>query len=166
MRDFLPQINACDDFVPNTVGYGLNPSAPDATLGGILPDFTQADWKLDPDNCLPAGTSSVSGTLSVPAYNGHGPIYIQIFRYFGQNIIDPDIRLGIQIIYPDEFTEGMIYSLGKLDKDFNGILTSDDLITYTSSFTTQSNQTNLNLRLTGSYMGGMPWVHMLLLFDN
>jgi hypothetical protein len=174
VRDFLPLINACDDFEPNTVGYGLNPSAPDATLGGIMPDFTQADWKLDPDNCLPAGTSSVSGTLSVPAYNGNGPIYIQIFRNFGQNIIDLDIRLGIQVIYPDEFTEGMVYSLGNLpsgypvyiaawwDKDFNGILTSDDLITYTASFTTQSNQTNLNLRLTGRYMGAIPWVHMLL----
>jgi hypothetical protein len=156
----------------------LNPSAPDATLGGILPDFTQADWKLDPDDCVPAGTSSLAGTLSVPTYNGSGPIYIQIFQYFGQKIMDPDIRLGIQVIYPNEFTGGMIYNLANLpsgypvyiavwwDKDFNGILTSDDLISYTSSFTTQSNPTNMNLRLTSRYMVGTPWVHMLLLFDN
>jgi len=178
VRDFLPLFNACDNFVPNTVGYGLNPSAPDATLGGILPDYIQSDWNIDPDNCTPAGSSSVSGTLSVPEYNGQGPIYIQIFQYFGQTSMVFDTRLALQVIYPDEFTEGMIYNLLNLpagvqafiavwwDVDFNGILTSADLIKYTSSFTTQSDYTNMNLRLNSRVIGGMPWVHQLLLLGD
>jgi hypothetical protein len=179
VRDFLPRFNTCDNLVPDTVGYGLNPSAPDATLGGILPDYTQTDWNLDPVNCNPTGgSSSITGTLSVPAYSSQGPIYIQAFQYFGQTIMDFDSRIAMQVIYPDEFNEGMLYNLFNLpagvqvfisvwwDADFNGILTSADLIKYTSPFTTQSGPTNMNLRLTSRFIDAMPWVHMLLLFEN
>ena len=51
IRDFLPQFNVCNQPVPGTVGIGLNPSTPDATLGGILPDYIQDDWGLDPEPC-------------------------------------------------------------------------------------------------------------------
>jgi hypothetical protein len=54
IRDFLPQFNVCDEPVPGTVGIGLNPSTPDATLGGILPDYIQNDWGLDPVSCIKA----------------------------------------------------------------------------------------------------------------
>ena len=89
-----------------------------------------------------------------------------------------DTRLAIQVIYPDEFTEGMIYNLLNLpagvqafisvwwDADSNGILTSAELIKYTSSFTTQSDPTNMNLRLTSEHTGAMPWLQMLLLSGN
>ena len=150
---------------------------PDATLAGILPDFTQTDWNIEAADCTPAGTGSVSGTLSVPDYNGQGPIYIQIFQNFGQTGMDFDTRLAIDVIYPDEFTEGMIYNLSELpagvqayisvwwDKDFNGIPTSADLISYTSKFTTQSGPINMNLRLT-SAVRAMPWLQLLLLSGN
>jgi hypothetical protein len=178
VRDFLPLFNACDNLVPNTVGYGLNPSVSDATLGGILPDFTQADWNIEPDDCTPAGAATVTGTLSVPDYNGQGPIYIQIFYYFGQTSMIFDTRLAIQIIYPEDFSEGMIYNLLNLpagvqtyiavwwDVDFNGILTSGDKIKYTSPFTTQSDSTTMNLRLNSGSAGGMSWVHQLLLLGD
>jgi hypothetical protein len=89
-----------------------------------------------------------------------------------------DTRLAIDLIYPDEFTQGMIYNLLDLpvgfqvyvsawwDSDFNGILTSADRITYTSQFTTQSNPINMNLSLTSRYIRALPWVHLLLLSEN
>lgn len=51
IRDFLPQFNVCNETVPGTVGIGLNPSTPDATLGGIFPDYIQDDWGLESRPC-------------------------------------------------------------------------------------------------------------------
>jgi hypothetical protein len=174
LRDFLPQFNVCDEPVPGTVGIGLNPSTPDATLGGILPDYIQTDWGLDPESCSMAGTS-VTGSLSVPAYSGQGLIYIQLFYYYGQYNTDPDNRLGFQVIYADEFTEGMTYSLDYLpvgvqvfatvwwDVDLNGILSPEDYWKRFPVFTTQSGQTVLNLTLNRNF--AHPWNLLLLLGD-
>jgi hypothetical protein len=52
IRDFLPKFNGCDEPMPGTVGIGLNSSTPDATLGGILPDYIQDDWGLDTGSCV------------------------------------------------------------------------------------------------------------------
>lgn len=43
LRDFLPRFNQNDDPIAGTVGHGLGN---DATLGGILPDYKQADWGI------------------------------------------------------------------------------------------------------------------------
>ena len=174
IRDFLPQFNVCDEPVPGTVGIGLNPSAPDATLGGILPDYIQTDWSLDPESCSTAGTS-VGGTLSVPDHSGNGLIYIQVFRYYGSYDTDPDNRLGFQVIYADKFVEAMTYRLNYLpvgvqvfvtawwDVDLNGILSPGDYWKRFPVFTTQSGQTVLNLTLSKNF--GLPWNLLLLLGD-
>ena len=175
-RDFLPEFNVCDEPVPATVGIGLNPSTPDATLGGILPDYIQDDWGLDPESCSTLGTS-VTGALSVPKHNGEGLIYIQLFSYTGQYNTDPDNRLGFQVIYADEFIEGMTYSLDYLpvgvqvfvtawwDVDLNGILWFEDYWKRFSAFTTQSGQTDLNLTLNRKFGQTeiLPGINFLLL---
>ena len=43
LRDLLPRFNRCNDPIAGTVGHGLGN---DATLGGILPDYSQADWGI------------------------------------------------------------------------------------------------------------------------
>ena len=43
LRDLLPRFNRCDDPIAGTVGHGLGD---DATLGGILPDYSQVDWGI------------------------------------------------------------------------------------------------------------------------
>lgn len=47
LRDFLPRFTSCGEPLYDTVGYGLDPKDPDATLGGILPGMTQEEWGLD-----------------------------------------------------------------------------------------------------------------------
>jgi len=179
LRDFLPEFNECDDLVPGTVGFGLNNSVPDATLGGILPDYIQDDWDLDPVYCYLPG-SSVAGTLSVPDHSGKGLIYLQIFYYSGRYTTDPDYRFGFQVIYADQFIEGMIYNLDYLpdgvqvfvtawwDVDLNGVLTTGDYWERFPVFTTQPGQTNLNLTLNSKYSNwsAFPWIHPLLLFAD
>ena len=179
LRDFLPDFNACDDPVPGTVGFGLNPSVPDATLGGILPDYFQDDWGLDPVSCILTGTS-VTGSLSVPAHSDKGLVYIQIFYYYGLYDTDPDNRLGYQVIYADEFVEGMTYSIDYLpvgvqvfitawwDVDHNGVLTTGDYWKRFPVFTTQSGQTYFDLTINSKYSfwGAFPWIHPLLLLAD
>lgn len=161
------------------MGFGFNPALPDATLGGILPDFIQDDWKLDPVWCFPTGTA-VSGSLSVPSHSGKGPLYIQIFYYYGLYDTDPDNRLGFQVIYADEFVEGMTYDIDYLpvgvqvfvtawwDVDQNGILTTGDYWERFPTFTTESGQTNLDLTLSRRYsdLSAFPWIHPLLLLEK
>jgi hypothetical protein len=43
LRDLLPLFNQNNDPISGTVGHGLGN---DATLGGILPDYSQADWGI------------------------------------------------------------------------------------------------------------------------
>jgi len=176
VRNFLPEFNACDDPVPGTVGFGFNPFVPDATLGGILPDYIQDDWGLGPVSCILTGTS-VTGTLSVPEHNGKGLLYIQIFHYYGQYNTDPANRLGFQVIYANEFVEGMTYNLDYVpvgvqvfvtawwDVDHNGVLTAGDNWTRFPVFITRSGQTYLNLKLNHGYASAMPWIPLLLLGD-
>jgi len=110
LRDFLPDFDECDAALENTVGYGLDPLNPDATLGGIFPDYTQDDWGIDPEVCT-LGDATINGNLSVPLYSGDGTIFIQAFRYNGGYDTSPENRLGIRIIYADEFIEGMSYEI-------------------------------------------------------
>ena len=44
LRDFLPLFNQCSNPIAGTVGHGLGD---DATLGGILPGYLQADWGIE-----------------------------------------------------------------------------------------------------------------------
>lgn len=49
LRDFLPELNPCNEPVTGTMGHGLGN---DPTLGGILPDFSQADWGFELSYCI------------------------------------------------------------------------------------------------------------------
>ena len=124
--------------------------------------------------------ASVTGALSVPAHSGKGLIYIQIFYYYGQYDTDPDNRFGFQVIYADEFVEGMTYAIDYLpvgvqvfvtawwDVDLNGVLTAGDYWTRFPVFTTQSGQTYLYLTLNSKYryLSAFPWIHPLLLLAD
>ncbi len=79
LRDMLPQLNDCDEPVYGTVGAGLDPYTPDATLGGILPDFTQEDWDLDD---MPSGIIEIADgagisitDTTVADWNGITPVF-------------------------------------------------------------------------------------------
>ena len=90
LRDFLPQFNECGQPVYGTIGYGLNPSDPDATLGGILPGFAQEDWKLEP---MPAGIIEIpAATISVQdsAVSDWGTITPVFSDLIGDN--DPNLQ--------------------------------------------------------------------------
>jgi hypothetical protein len=117
--------------------------------------------------------------LSVPNHNGNGLIYIQLFYYQGQYDTDPDNRLGFQVVYADEFIEGMTHGLDYLpvgvqafvtvwwDADLNGILTSGDYWQRFPVFTTQPGQTNMDLTLVKKFseMRHLPSLIMWLLGD-
>ena len=161
LRDFLPQFNECQRPVPGTVGYGLNPSSPDATLGGVLPDFTQLEWGLESDPCPPVGNlTSISGTLSVPQHNGTGPIYVGVFRYGGSYNDDPENRIEGEIIYASDYKDGMDYTVANLpvgeqvfvgaywDADLNGVLTPGDYSTFSPVFAIQQAGNTVDLNLT------------------
>jgi hypothetical protein len=49
LRDFLPQFNQCDDPINGSMGHGLGD---DPTLGGMLPEFSQADWNFELNRCI------------------------------------------------------------------------------------------------------------------
>jgi hypothetical protein len=51
LRDFLPLVNQCNDPINGTMGHGLGD---DPTLGGILPEFIQADWDFETVPCVMA----------------------------------------------------------------------------------------------------------------
>jgi hypothetical protein len=123
IRDFFPDYNQCADPLAGTVGYGLNPSNPDATLGGIFPNFVQSNWDIEDKFCDLSGTT-ISGNLSVPYHIGKGSIYIQVFKYDGGYNTTPENRLGIQTIFADEFTEGMPYAINYLPIAFDVFVTA------------------------------------------
>jgi len=87
VRDFLPQFNECGNPIAGTAGHGLGD---DATLGGILPDFTQNDWKLDGALCgtvniaEPTTPIVIDGALT--DWSGISPVFTDIA---GNN--DPDL---------------------------------------------------------------------------
>jgi hypothetical protein len=70
LRDFLPQFSRCGEPVHGTMGYGLNPDDPDATLGGIFPEMTQDRWELDPQ---PAGIIEIPDWPG--AWTGIDPVF-------------------------------------------------------------------------------------------
>ena len=78
-RDMLPLFNKCGEPRYGTMGYGLNPSDPDPTLGGILPDFaTQEDWDLDysPDGTVTIPTRTISmSDNGVNDWSGIPPVF-------------------------------------------------------------------------------------------
>ncbi len=155
LRDFLPSFNECDDPVYGTVGLGLGS---DPTLGGILPDYSQDDWGIDPEPCI-LGDGTISGSLSIPGYSGSGTIFIQAFNYYGWYNLDPANRVAMKTIYADEFTEGMGYSLDYVptgapllvsawwDVNSNGIFNYEDVEMIPPPITTQPGVNPLDLEI-------------------
>jgi hypothetical protein len=145
---FLPDFDECGNAIPGTVGYGLDPS-PDATIGGIFPNFDQSDWDIDLEVCDTSGTE-IYGTLSVPCFRDAGTMYVQAFNDVGWPNKAPDNRLGIQTIFADEFTEGMTYAIDYMpigsdvfvsawwDLNANGIFDPGELEDISPFFNTQS----------------------------
>jgi hypothetical protein len=76
-RNMLPSFTDFNWVVPNTMGAGLGNNA---TLGGVLPDMTQADWN-DAFNARPASeypAGSIEGTIQFAGWVDE-PIYIQAY---------------------------------------------------------------------------------------
>jgi hypothetical protein len=96
LRDFLPQFNECNKPIADTVGYGLNPSKPDPTLGGILPDFTQQRWDFGFEPCnialedailaiqVMSSVSSGQGVIVIEDVNEDGKIGVEEVIYLLQ----------------------------------------------------------------------------------
>ena len=163
LRDMLPSFSEYGfDFYPiaGTMGHGLGD---DATLGGLFPEMTQEDWDFDIP--LPVGPlSSVSGTLTVPGYDGTGPIYVAAFRHDGTFSTERDHLLGMTIVYPGQYTAGMTYAVSGLpvgeqvfivarwDADFNGIKSGGDYLTRSNPLTVAGDgTTTANLTATTVY---------------
>jgi hypothetical protein len=75
-RALLPQFDCDNEPIYETMGHGLGD---DATLGGILPDFTQDDWGLkgSPDSgeiTIPSRTINVQDA-SVTDWDGIAPVF-------------------------------------------------------------------------------------------
>lgn len=89
-----------------------------------------------------AGPNSISGTVSVPAYNGNGSIYV--FVYLSQDGAfnpNPENLLGTDIINPEEYTSGVtfyvipnlpvgaqVYVAARWDADSNGVPSNGDYL--------------------------------------
>ena len=166
LRDFLPLFDECDHALENTVGYGLNPSDPDATLGGIFPYYIQSDWGINPEVCTLGGTT-IDGNLSIPYHSGEGTIFIQAFQYDGSFNTAPENRLGFQTIYADEFIEGMSYTIDYVttginvfvwvwwDLNSNGIFDPGEPQITPPFFTTPAGTYVLDLQIGGSAVPGL-----------
>ncbi len=81
-RNMLPSFTDWNWVLPNTMGAGLGNNA---TLGGVLPDMTHADWN-DAFNARPASeypAGSIEGTIQFAGWVDE-PIYIQAFTDPGE----------------------------------------------------------------------------------
>ncbi len=80
----------------------------------------------------------ITGTINIPGYNGQGAVYVAAFLYDGSYDTSDKDPVGLQIIYPGDFTEGMSYTLSGVpvdedifvvvwwDADYNGVMTPGD----------------------------------------
>lgn len=90
----------------------------------------------------------ITGTISIPDYDGEGAVYVAVYSYEGDYNINGREPINYQIIYPGNFVEGMTYSLTGIpvgeevfvavwwDVDYNGVLTQGDQTIAAPSFTT------------------------------
>jgi len=98
--------------------------------------------------CLRIGPiTSISGTLNVPSGDdGTGPVFISVYRYDGNLKTAPEKRLGGIIVYHEEYSPGMSYSVNGLpvgedifiavwwDADYNGLVTPRDYLFKTGPY--------------------------------
>ncbi len=109
LRDFLPQFNPLGGPVPDSVGYGLNPATPDATLGGILPDYTQGDWDLEAEPfgtvnipVVASGAITVDGDMSDWSGLGISPVYTDVSGNNKPDFQGTDIK-ALSLAKDDQF---------------------------------------------------------------
>jgi hypothetical protein len=103
-------------------------------------------------------SASVTGTLSVPGYDGVGPVRIGVFEYGPDFSTDPKKRIGSLGIYPD--VSGNLpatYTISGLpvgkkvfvtvfwDRDNNGVISPGDYTNFSLPFTTAAGANSLNL---------------------
>lgn len=79
-----------------------------AQLGTISGRFlvvgSENSWNNGDDNFTSLQTqpvASIAGNLTVPGYDGIGPVRIGVFEYGPDFSTDPQKRLGSQLVYPD-----------------------------------------------------------------
>jgi len=152
------------DGYAEAVGNDLEWKVPLADLGSINGRFiyTWIQWlpytqapSDDNETCLRIGPlSSISGTLNVPDYDGDGPLYIWVYQS-ENGVFNPDPKnlLGMDIIYPEEYSAGMSYIVDGLpvgeqvfvavrwDADFNGLKTRGDYVGKAGPYTVATDGT-------------------------
>lgn len=107
-------------------------------------------------------TATVSGTLSVPGYDGVGAVRIGVFEYVSGFSTDPLKSLGGITIYPQGSALPANYTIDGLpvgrkafvsvfwDRDGNGVVTPGDYTNFYQPFTTASGVNTQNLALAAS----------------
>lgn len=129
--------------------------------GRFLRVGSEGAWSGDDHNftCLQIQTpASVTGTLSVPGYDGVGPVRIGVFEYGPDFSTDPTKRIGSLGIYPDGSGNlPATYTVNSLpvgqrvfvtvfwDRDNNGVISPGDYTNFSLPFTTTAAGTVLNL---------------------
>ena len=111
--------------------------------------------------------TNITGTLNVPAHDGTGLIFITVFRYDGSFNSTPENRVGGTVIYPDDYSEEMIYTVTDLppgeqvfvsvwwDADFNGVVTPGDYVSRAGPVTVaEGGSTVADVDVTVRYAGG------------
>ncbi|MCG2741565.1 MAG: hypothetical protein L6300_15225, partial [Syntrophaceae bacterium] len=115
-------------------------------------------WDRNP-TCLQIQTpASVTGTLSVPGYDGVGPVRIGVFEYGPDFSRDPKKRIGSLGVYPDGSGNlPATYTVNNLpvgqrvfvtvfwDRDNNGVVSPGDYTNFSLPFTATAAGTVLNL---------------------
>ncbi len=156
------------------VGNVVEWRVPLSSLGAIPGRFLSADtdrWYYDSygwdywysydrnPTCLQIQTpASVTGTLSVPGYDGVGPVFIGVFEYGPDFSTDSKKRIGSLGIFPDG--SGYLpatYTVNNLpvgqrafvtvfwDRNNNGVISPGDYTNFSLPFTTTAEGTLLNL---------------------
>ena len=120
------------------------------------------------DTCLRVGTgSTISGTLTVPSYNGSGLIFLVVYRA-ENGVLKPSSEnlLAGDIIYPGEYTPGMTYQISGIpvgeqvfvaarwDADYTGVSTGGDYLAKFGPLTATSGGATANLSPSTPYAKG------------
>ncbi|MHB8090106.1 MAG: dockerin type I repeat-containing protein [Syntrophales bacterium] len=114
-------------------------------------------------------TASVTGTLSVPGYDGSGPVRVGVFEYGPDFSTNPEKRLGSLAIYPDySGTLPATYAITGLpvgkksfvsvfwDRDGNGVVSPGDYTNFYQPFTTVSGDNTRNLAVADDHPAYSP----------
>ncbi|MBU1744485.1 MAG: hypothetical protein KJ649_06290 [Proteobacteria bacterium] len=113
--------------------------------------------------------ASVTGTLSVPSYDGVGPVRIGVYEYVPDFSRDPQKRLGSLGIYPDGFGNiPATYTVNNLpvgqkvfvtvfwDRDGDGVVSPGDYTSFSLPFTTASGTNVQNLAVDDDHPAYSP----------